>query len=149
MKSITSAPSTPNESWSINSNSRGSIPINKILSLFRNLTKYDKDIDKYFCKGQFVVESTDVGFKPKKNYDDNDYYNYVKIYDWFNNGLEVTEIKKNTKYICEIEYSSQLSEGKTYVESDNCSNDAAYIFGLGKQGIFSCEGEDCEPIRLK
>ena len=27
--------------------------------------------------------------------------------------------------------------------------EAAYIFGLGKQGIFSCEGEDCEPIRLK
>lgn len=110
-------------------------------------TSYNKDIDKYSCKAQFVVESTDSGFYPKELDGSNVYsWNFV-YYDW--DGLNM---KKNTKYICDIEYSSQLLEGKPHVESSHCNSiieSPDSLFGIWKIGNFSCEGENCRTILLK
>ena len=117
--------------------------ISKVYLKYPAATKYDKDIDKYYCKAQFVVESTEEGFKPSKIYD----HYYLKSLMWFDNFID--KIEKNNLYICEIEYSSQISEGNILVESDHCSaNDSYTTCLIGKHGVFSCEGKDCEPITI-
>lgn len=69
---------------------------------------YDASIDKYSCQGEVVMTSTNDGFIPTEYNIANSYYRKI--------GREF-----KTQYICKIEYSSQLSEGKTLVYSDYCS----------------------------
>jgi len=105
---------------------------------------YENDIDKYHCTGQFVMESVYGGFKPTSATSDNHYYNkFHSYYDYYEDRLA-----KNTLYVCSVKYSSQLSEGRTLVESTYCSSGGGW-FDSGTQGTFSCEGGDCEPIIIQ
>lgn len=107
------------------------------------VTGYEKDIDKYHCTGQFVVESVYGGFKPLVNDYKNHYYSkFHSYYDLYDDKLT-----RNTTYVCDVKYSSQLSEGSTLVESTYCSSGGGW-YDSGKSGKFSCDGEDCEPILI-
>lgn len=105
---------------------------------------YERDIDKYHCTGQFVVESVYGGFKPAVM-DYNNHY-YSKFHSYYN--LYEDKLTRNTQYICDVKYSSQLSEGQTLVESTYCSSGGGW-FDSGKQGTFSCEDGNCVPIIIQ
>lgn len=100
--------------------------ISSIYIQYPAVTSYDKDIDKYFCDGQLVMESYE-GFRPT-NYEffANSYFAKTT------NPFDAT-LTKYTKYVCPLNYSSQISEGTTLVSSSTliCN--------------FSCEG-DCTPL---
>lgn len=115
--------------------------ISKIYLRYPASTGYEKDIDKHHCTGQFVIESTYGGFKPTVNEYTNHYYN--KFHSYLN--LYEDKLTKNTTYICDVKYSSQLSEGQTLVESTYCSSSGGW-FDTGNEGKFSCEAQDCDPI---
>lgn len=115
--------------------------ISKIYLRYPASTGYEKDIDKHHCTGQFVIESTYGGFKPAVNEYTNHYYN--KFHSYLN--LYEDNLTKNTIYICDVKYSSQLSEGQTLVESTYCSSGGGW-FENGNEGKFSCEADNCDPI---
>lgn len=100
--------------------------ISSIYIQYPAVTSYDKEIDKYFCEGHLVMESYE-GFRPTEyDYFSNSYY--IKT----NHPLDTT-FTKYTKYVCPLDYSSQISEGTTLVSSSTLSCN------------FSCEG-DCTPL---
>lgn len=100
--------------------------ISSIYIQYPAVTSYDKEIDKYFCDGHLVMESYE-GFRPTEyDYFSNSYY--IKT----NHPLDTT-FTKYTKYVCPVNYSSQISEGTTLVSSSTLSCN------------FSCEG-DCTPL---
>ena len=119
--------------------------ISNVYIKYPAVTKYEQDIDRYHCTGQFVVESVYGGFKPTLNEYKNHYYNK---FHRFGNTYNEIMITKNTKYVCNVEYTSQVSEGKSLVRSTYCSSGGGW-FESGNQGTFSCESSDCEPIIIQ
>ena len=117
--------------------------ISKTYIRYPAITGYEKDIDKYHCTGQFVVESVSGGFKPSLMDYKNHYYN--KFHSYYNDYED--KLTKNTQYVCNVKYSSQISEGQILVESNYCSSGGAWL-DSGLQGSFSCEVDNCDPIMI-
>lgn len=120
--------------------------ISTIYLRFPATSGYEQDIDKYHCTAQFVMESIYGGFKPKAHDFSNRYYSKYHFYRNFNDEMLTT----NTQYVCDVKYTSQLSEGSTLVNTTYCNSSGSW-YESGKSGKFSCEGGNCEasPIYRK
>lgn len=85
--------------------------INSIVLNYPSISRYDKDIDKYFCNGTIIMEANTSGFLPSSYDYNNVYYSLIKksIFD--------DTLYKFSKYELNVEYESQISEGRTLVRS--------------------------------
>lgn len=88
--------------------------ISSLTLLYPAASNYDKNIDKYSCTGTIVMTSSS-GFLPTTYTNDNSYYNKIKNYT--KNITTFDMLKTN------VEYSSQISEGNTLVQSKMYDND--------------------------
>lgn len=94
---------------SINKNSIKSLSL-----IYPAASRYDKDVDKYYCTGTIIMEANPSGFLPNLYDYSNDYYYLIHRYS----GL----IKYST-YKLNVEYESQISEGNTLVRSTTDGGD--------------------------
>ena len=105
---------------------------------------YDSSTDKYTCSGTIVVTAQEEGFLPLEN--DNDYYKKTFYLKWNDDKTKLLSVlKKYNQYTCKIEYTSQISEGQTLVNSSFCGSEN--VFDTSDLGKFSCIG-DCEDTIL-
>lgn len=108
-----------------------------IVFMYPSVTSYDKEIDKYFCSGRIVVKSTDIGFQPSDS--NSEYADFIHTTQWDESIYNYVDIyKKYTQYICDIEYTSQISEGETLVNSSYCH----YLRDID----FNCEGNCADKV---
>ncbi len=82
---------------------------------FPIMNSYNSESDKYYCSGTIFVIASPSGFKPSDEDIGNHYYEKISEE---NNDLK----KKYTRYECEINYASQISQDKVYVTASACGN---------------------------
>ncbi len=74
---------------------------------------YDNEADKYYCQGTIVVTSNENGFKLLQG--------KSMFYLSFFSGRDYDVY---TRYECDVEYTSQLSEQRPYITSSYCYYDS-------------------------
>lgn len=80
---------------------------------------YNKEIDKYYCKGTVLVKGDENGFRLANGKAMFYLSNFsVSDYDFYN------------RYECEVSYTSQLSEQRPYVTTTYCYNGSASDFRI-------------------
>lgn len=108
--------------------------INQVYLRYPANVSYDSSVDRYECSGTIVMTSSNI-FKPLLYEYSNSYYSTAKHHS---SELDADILKGYNTYTCNIEYTSQISEGNVLVSSSSCSFNEN----------FSCEGV-CNPIILK
>ncbi len=82
---------------------------------FPSMNSYNSESDKYYCSATIFVKAAQGGFKPINNDPDNHYLEKISEEE---DGVK----KKYTRYECEINYASQISQDKVYVTATACGN---------------------------
>ena len=95
---------------------------------FATMDSYNVDTDKYFCKATVTVTATADGFAPLKEEFGNHYFDKITE-DYASSGSQ----KKYSKYQCEINYASQISQNQVYITATACGNGSGFDFNnVGK-----------------
>jgi len=91
---------------------------------FPTMDSYNSETDKYYCKGTVFVIADSKGFAPSSYEFGNHYYDEIsEDYD-----TNEQPKKKYTRYQCEINYASQISQNQVYVTATACGNGTGFDF---------------------
>lgn len=111
-----------------------------------SLSRYDNEENKYECHGTITITSKDSGFEPSYN-ENNAYYNKIHSEKQSENGnYNVDVLKKYTTYKCDIDYTSQITDGRTIVTATYCGS-GNLLEDLAIP-TFTCEG-NCDDIIIE
>ncbi len=86
---------------------------------FPVMDSYNSETDKYYCRGTVFVIAASDGFAPANSETGNHYYDELMDYD---SVQSKQNLKKYTRYLCEINYASQISQNQVYVTATACGN---------------------------
>ena len=113
---------------------------------FPSMVSYNSDIDKYYCRATVYVIASENGFLPSFSQIGNHFYDELNILEHDSQGLS-PGLKKFTRYQCDINYASQISQDQPYVTATACGNGSDFN-NKGKFS-FSYIQKKSKPLELQ